>query len=112
MGVEDSWRNKGIQLAREEFTIGIEKRHRYDNDIVEALSRSMNFQWRRSACPAEWIDGLRTLSRETGKIADFGDLYWNQEHELVCPIDKLGIVDLYVTTHHGTATSGSPACQP
>jgi beta-lactamase superfamily II metal-dependent hydrolase len=42
------------------------------------------------------------------RIADFGDLYWNQEHELVCPINKLGMVDLYMTTHHGTATSGSP----
>jgi competence protein ComEC len=42
------------------------------------------------------------------RIADLGDLYWNQEHELVCPVNKLGIVDLYMTTHHGTATSGSP----
>jgi competence protein ComEC len=42
------------------------------------------------------------------RIADLGDLYWNQEHELVCPVNKLGTVDLYMTTHHGTATSGSP----
>ena len=42
------------------------------------------------------------------RIADLGDLYWNQEHELVCPANKLGVVDLYMTTHHGTATSGSP----
>src|SRR5262249_16422563 len=35
-------------------------------------------------------------------------LYWNQEHELVCPVNKLGTVDLYMTTHHGTATSGPP----
>jgi competence protein ComEC len=42
------------------------------------------------------------------RIADLGDLYWNQEHELVCPMNKLGMVDLYMTTHHGTATSGSP----
>jgi competence protein ComEC len=43
------------------------------------------------------------------RIADLGDLYWNQEHELVCPVNKLGTVDLYMTTHHGTATSGSPS---
>lgn len=43
------------------------------------------------------------------RIADLGDLYWNQEHELVCPVNKLGVVDLYMTTHHGTATSGPPA---
>ena len=42
------------------------------------------------------------------RIADFGDLYWNQEHDLVCPVNKVGTVDLYMTTHHGTATSGSP----
>jgi hypothetical protein len=43
------------------------------------------------------------------RIADLGDLYWNQEHELVCPTNKLGAVDLYMTTHHGAATSGSPS---
>ena len=42
------------------------------------------------------------------RIADLGDLYWNQEHDLACPVNKLGVVDLYMTTHHGTATSGSP----
>ncbi|HJZ97595.1 MAG TPA: MBL fold metallo-hydrolase [Candidatus Solibacter sp.] len=42
------------------------------------------------------------------RIADLGDLYWNQEHALVCPNNKLGVVDLYMTTHHGTATSGPP----
>jgi competence protein ComEC len=42
------------------------------------------------------------------RIADLGDLFWNQEHELACPVNKLGTVDLYMTTHHGTATSGSP----
>ena len=42
------------------------------------------------------------------RVADFGDLYWNQEHELACPINKVGTVDLYMTTHHGKKTSGSP----
>jgi competence protein ComEC len=42
------------------------------------------------------------------RISDLGDLFWNQEHELVCPNNKLGVVDLYMTTHHGTATSGAP----
>jgi len=42
------------------------------------------------------------------RIADLGDLYWNQEHDLACPVNKVGVVDLYMTTHHGTATSGSP----
>ena len=42
------------------------------------------------------------------RIADLGDLYWNQEFDLACPANKLGTVDLYMTTHHGTKTSGSP----
>jgi competence protein ComEC len=42
------------------------------------------------------------------RIADLGDLYWNQEHDLACPVNKVGAVDLYMTTHHGTKTSGSP----
>ncbi len=42
------------------------------------------------------------------RIADLGDLYWNQEYELACPTNKLGNVDLYMTTHHGTKTSGHP----
>jgi beta-lactamase superfamily II metal-dependent hydrolase len=42
------------------------------------------------------------------RIADLGDLYWNQEYDLACPANKLGAIDLYMTTHHGTATSGSP----
>jgi competence protein ComEC len=42
------------------------------------------------------------------RVVDLGDLYWNQEHDLACPVNKLGTVDLYMTTHHGKKTSGSP----
>lgn len=42
------------------------------------------------------------------RLADLGDLYWNQEHDLACPHNKLGVVDVYLTTHHGKKTSGSP----
>ena len=42
------------------------------------------------------------------RISDLGDLFWDKEHDLACPVNKLGVVDLYMTTHHGTATSGSP----
>jgi hypothetical protein len=41
-------------------------------------------------------------------LVDLGDLYWNQEHDLACPVNKLGKVDVYLTTHHGKKTSGSP----
>ena len=38
-----------------------------------------------------------------------GDLTWNKEHALMCPNNKIGIVDLYLVSHHGAETSGSEA---
>lgn len=41
------------------------------------------------------------------RFIDLGDLTWNKELELVCPANKLGQVDVYLTTHHGMDMSGS-----
>jgi len=49
------------------------------------------------------------ISYGKAKIAVFGDLTWDREKDLFCPIDKIGKVDVYLATHHGTALSGSPA---
>jgi beta-lactamase superfamily II metal-dependent hydrolase len=43
------------------------------------------------------------------RTVDLGDLLWNLEGELACPINRLGTVDLFLTTHHGTNWSGAPA---
>jgi len=43
------------------------------------------------------------------KIAAFGDLTWDREKDLFCPLDKVGKVDVYLASHHGTHWSGSPA---
>ena len=43
------------------------------------------------------------------RIADLGDLTWNKEGELVCPVNKVGHVDIFVVSHHGLAISNSPA---
>lgn len=43
------------------------------------------------------------------RIIDLGDLTWNKEHELACPVNKIGTVDVYLTTHHGLEASGLPA---
>jgi hypothetical protein len=39
------------------------------------------------------------------RIADLGDLFWDKEYDLACPVNKLGQVDLYMTTHHGAASA-------
>ncbi len=39
---------------------------------------------------------------------DCGDLTWNIEKALVCPVDRIGPIDLYQVTHHGMAISNHP----
>jgi competence protein ComEC len=41
------------------------------------------------------------------KILDLGDLTQDKEAELMCPINKLGHIDLLVVSHHGLAKSNS-----
>ena len=43
------------------------------------------------------------------RIAAFGDLTWNMEQRLFCPKDKVGRVDLFIVSHHGSNLSNSPA---
>jgi competence protein ComEC len=43
------------------------------------------------------------------KILDLGDLTRDKERELMCPVNKLGHVDLLVVSHHGWSQSSSPA---
>jgi competence protein ComEC len=43
------------------------------------------------------------------KILDLGDLTKDKERELMCPVNKLGHVDLLVVSHHGWLQSSSPA---
>ncbi|WP_348267497.1 MBL fold metallo-hydrolase [Edaphobacter paludis] len=43
------------------------------------------------------------------RIADLGDLTWNKERLLMCPVNKLGKVDVYIVSHHGFDRSSSPA---
>jgi beta-lactamase superfamily II metal-dependent hydrolase len=42
------------------------------------------------------------------RILDLGDLTADQEWPLVCPTNKLGLIDIYIVSHHGWSQSGSP----
>ena len=41
------------------------------------------------------------------RFADLGDLTQDREFEMACPVNRIGPVDLYLTTHHGAMASGA-----
>jgi signal peptidase I len=43
------------------------------------------------------------------RILDLGDLTWNKKHDLVCPNNKIGMVDVYLAADHGLHPIG-PLC--
>jgi beta-lactamase superfamily II metal-dependent hydrolase len=42
------------------------------------------------------------------RVAHLGDLTWNKEFDLMCPVNRVGTVDLFIVSHHGQAISNSP----
>jgi beta-lactamase superfamily II metal-dependent hydrolase len=49
------------------------------------------------------------LSYGRFRTINLGDLTWNGELDLMCPTNRLGRVDVYLTSHHGLEKSGSAA---
>lgn len=43
------------------------------------------------------------------KILDLGDLTWDKEMDFMCPVNRLGKVDILVVSHHGFSPSSSHA---
>jgi hypothetical protein len=41
------------------------------------------------------------------RFLDIGDLTQDLEFDMACPVNRLGTVDLYLTTHHGAPASGA-----
>jgi competence protein ComEC len=62
---------------------------------------------------ADKTENLRSLGTliTFGKLRmiDLGDLTKDKEMELMCPVNKIGKVDIYIVSHHGWAQSSSPA---
>ncbi len=63
--------------------------------------------------PPDQTENVRSLGIliKFGKlrILDLGDLTKDKETELICPRNKLGLIDIYVVSHHGWYQSNSPA---
>ncbi len=63
--------------------------------------------------PPDQTENRRSLGTliDYGKlrILDLGDLTKDEEMRLMCPINKLGKIDIYIVSHHGWYQSGSPA---
>jgi competence protein ComEC len=65
--------------------------------------------------PADTTENQRSLgfilTYGKFKFLDLGDLTWDKEMELACPVNKLGTVTLMQATHHGFYNdfSGAPA---
>jgi len=41
------------------------------------------------------------------RMIDLGDLTKDHEYDLMCPVNKIGLIDLYLVSHHGMPMSGS-----
>lgn len=43
------------------------------------------------------------------RILDLGDLTWDREMDMMCPVNRIGHVDVLIVSHHGWYQSSSPA---
>jgi beta-lactamase superfamily II metal-dependent hydrolase len=62
--------------------------------------------------PEDKSDNARSLgfllSYGDWRFVDLGDLTWNIEYKLIAPSDKLGLVDVFLSSHHGLNISNNP----
>jgi competence protein ComEC len=42
------------------------------------------------------------------RFLDLGDVTQDLEYQMACPVNRIGEVDLFLTTHHGAASSNAP----
>lgn len=83
----------------------------------ELIEKPLNGSGKNDACdpsekrPPDQSENARSLGvlLTFGKlrILDLGDLTSDKEAQLVCPVNKLGQIDIYVVSHHGSVPSNS-----
>jgi beta-lactamase superfamily II metal-dependent hydrolase len=91
--------------------------------VVTAAGKAVDKPLAGAGQPNPLCDTYQPIATDTGEnshsigmwvtygqfhLVDLGDLHWNREHDLACPVNKLGHADVYLTTHHGKKSSGSP----
>ena len=63
--------------------------------------------------PEDQTENARSLGIEMNfgklRLLDLGDLTWDKERFLMCPVNKLGKIDVLIVSHHGWLQSSSPA---
>jgi len=42
------------------------------------------------------------------RVVHLGDLTWNKEYDLMCPMNRIGTADLFIVSHHGQPISNAP----
>ncbi len=55
---------------------------------------------------AQSVGSIITFGRF--RVAHLADLTWNKEHELMCPRNPIGTVDVNMVSHHGQPNSNAP----
>lgn len=124
---EQMWESYQKLVAKEKLTRVIAKpgdslplegiESRVISSDGELIEKPLNGGGKNEACdssekrPADQSENARSLGVlfTFGKlrILDLGDLTSDKEAQLVCPVNKVGQVDIYVVSHHGSVSSNS-----